>query len=358
MTLLAREIASRIARSGPMPVDAYMRLCLSDPEHGYYRTRPAIGISGDFITAPEISQVFGELIGVWAAAIWDAIGQPATLRLVELGPGRGTLMADALRAIGKVAPALRAALAVHLVEINPGLRQQQAATLAGSSPRWHDDTATLPDGPLIVIANEFFDALPIRQFLRAADGWRERTIGLDGDRLVFVAGRSVPPLPRDAPIGSVAETSHERTALIGDIARRIARHRGAALIVDYGPFDSGFGDTFQAIREHKKVDPLAEPGLADLTAHVDFAALAAAARSAGATAYGPIPQGALMRRMGIAARAAVLMKNVDTARAALIAAAIGRLIEPDQMGTLFKALAILDARQPVPPGFDAPLQRP
>ena len=351
MTPLARDIAARIAGAGPMPVDEYMRLCLSHPEHGYYRSRPAVGAAGDFITAPEISQVFGELIGLWAAEIWAGMGRPATVHLVELGPGRGTLMADALRAISKVAPAFRAALYVHLVEINAGLRQQQDKALRNTAPEWHDDISTLPDGPLIVIANEYFDALPIRQEVRTEDGWHERVVTVEGTKLRFDVGAATDN-GRTAPVGSVVETAPERCSQARAIARRLVAHRGAALIIDYGPAVSGIGDTLQAIRDHKKVDPLAKPGLADLTSHVDFAALAAAAGEMGAAAYGPVPQGTFLQRLGVMARAATLAKKATPQQASALAAEIGRLIEPDQMGTLFKVLAIADRQQPLPPGFD------
>lgn len=341
----------RIAREGPMPVHEFMRLCLSHPEHGYYRTQQAIGAAGDFVTAPEISQVFGELIGLWAAEIWAAIGRPSTIALVELGPGRGTLMADALRAITRVAPEFLHALRVHLVEINTTLRAAQAAALKQATPTWHETIETLPDDPLIVIANEYFDALPIRQFIRTESGWRERVVTLDGDRLAFAAGEPVDWGDIASP-GSVAEISPEGQAQIGILARHIAHRRGAALIVDYGPFESGIGDTLQAIQRQQKVDPLAQPGLVDLTAHVDFARLAAAARAEGVASYGPIAQGTLLRRLGVAVRAATLVKSAGADRGGAIEMAIARLIEPDQMGTLFKALALVDAGQKPPPGFD------
>jgi len=350
MTPLAREITARITRNGPMPVQEFMRLCLEHPEHGYYRTQPAIGAAGDFVTAPEISQVFGELIGLWAAGIWAAIGRPSPVMLVEFGPGRGTLMADALRAIAKVAPEFRRALGVHLVDINTALRPQQEAALQHAAPRWHNTITTLPDGPLIVIANEFFDALPVRQIVRTESGWRERCVAVDNGRLVFAAGPAV-EWQDDASVGSVIETSPDSEVRMRALAQRIVRHRGAALVIDYGPFEAGAGDTLQAVRRQQKVDPLAEPGLADLTAHVDFARLAATARSEGAASHGPVTQGTLLRRLGVAVRAATLVKSAG-AKGPAIEAAIARLIEPQQMGTLFKALAIVDSRQPPPPGFD------
>ena len=351
MTPLAREIAERIEREGPLPVVEFMRLCLSHPEHGYYRSQPAIGAGGDFITAPEISQVFGELIGLWMAEIWSAIGRPSPVTLAELGPGRGTLMSDALRAIAKVAPGFRSALRVHLVEINATLRRQQESALGAAAPQWHDTPETLPEGPLLVIANEFFDALPVRQLVRTDEGWRERCVVLSDGRLAFGTGDRVAHDGTAAP-GGIVELSPDSENRMRLLAGRIARHRGAALIVDYGPFQSGTGDTLQAVRHQQNIDPLADPGLADLTAHVDFARLAVVARAAGAQAYGPLPQGTLLKRLGVAARAATLIRSAGAARGRAVETAIARLIEPDQMGTLFKALAIVDRDQPPPPGFD------
>jgi NADH dehydrogenase [ubiquinone] 1 alpha subcomplex assembly factor 7 len=359
VTPLGRVLAERIRREGPLSVAEYMAICLGDPAHGYYRHAEAVGAAGDFITAPEISQMFGELIGLWAAEIWSAMGRPAALRLVELGPGRGTLMADALRAIEKAAPSFRAALDLHLVEINARLRVQQKATLATSRPTWHESIATVPQGPAIFIANEFFDALPVRQYERAADGWRERCVGLaaDGDRFAFVRGAlaSDPPLEsahRDAATGAIVEVSPEGRTVAAAIAARIAAQGGAALIVDYGAPASGTGDTLQAVRRHRKVDALDAPGECDLTAHVDFAALARAARAAGAAAYGPVPQGLFLNRIGIAARAAMLLRTATPAQAHDIATASARLIDERQMGTLFKALALVARDAPAPPGFD------
>lgn len=354
MTPLGRRIAEQITQDGPIPVAEYARLCLTHPEYGYYRVHAAIGAQGDFITAPEISQVFGELIGLWAAEIWSAIGRPGRIRLVELGPGRGTMMADALRAIAKVVPDFRAAIDLHLVEVNPLLRDRQEAALGDADPTWHASFDTIPEGPVIALANEYFDIFPVQQFVRAVDGWRERVVTFENGNFSFAAGNAAEPPAdlADAPPGSIVETSPEAELCMTAIARRIARHRGAALVIDYGSMARGIGETLQAVRRQKKVDPLAEPGLADLTAHVDFAGLAAAARAAGTHAYGPIPQGTFLHRLGIAARAAALLKNAPGRQGSTIAAAIARLIEPSQMGTLFKALAVVDAAQPVPPGFD------
>jgi NADH dehydrogenase [ubiquinone] 1 alpha subcomplex assembly factor 7 len=354
MTPLGAEIARQIERDGPMPVEEFMRRCLSHPEHGYYRTRPPIGAGGDFITAPEISQIFGELIGLWAAEMWIAMERPSPVRLIELGPGRGTLMKDALRAVAKVAPDFRAAIDLHLVEINPLLRATQQDALADAAPHWHDNLTTLPDGPAIIIANEFFDALPIRQVVRDGNAWRERVVTREGDAFAFASGAAAdaPHGRATAPDGAIVETSPEGEALAGAIAARIATQGGAALIIDYGPMTRGTGDTLQALRAQQKVSPLEEPGLADLTAHVDFAGLAAAASASGVAVYGPLPQGRWLHRLGITARTAILLKTASPTQARTLTGAVGRLIDDAQMGTLFKAVAILDSRLPVPPGFD------
>ena len=358
MTPLGRALIERIRRDGPLPVADYMALCLGDPEHGYYRRADAIGRGGDFVTAPEISQMFGELVGAWAAAVWTALGRPATVRLVELGPGRGTLMADALRAVTKAAPDFRAAIDLHLVEINPALRARQAEALRAAKPEWHESLATVPTGPTIVIANEFFDALPVQQYERTADGWRLRCVGLEADTLAFVGGPVVADAPLEpahaaVPPGAIVEVSPASRAVIGDLAARIAKG-GAALIVDYGAPASGTGDTVQAVRAHRPVGPLEMPGESDLTAHVDFAALARAARAAGATVHGPVPQGLFLNRLGIAARAAILLRQATPEQRRAIAAACERLIGEAQMGTLFQVLAITAPGAPVPPGFEPP----
>lgn len=353
MNRLGELLCDRIRREGPLPVEEYMRLCLTHPEHGYYRSRTAIGAAGDFITAPEISQIFGELVGLWAAALWSQMGRPSPLRLVELGPGRGTLMADALRAVARVAGDFRAAVDLNLIEVNPGLRQQQQAALAAAQPTWRDRLDTVPPGPLVVIANEFFDALPVRQIVRTGDGWHERVVACPDGRLAFATGApaALPGIAADE--GAVLETSPAGEAWMRDIAARIAAHGGAALIVDYGPPVRGFGDTLQAVRGHQPVSPLDEPGLTDLTAHVDFAGLAAAARAAGAAVFGPVPQGAFLRRLGIAARAATLLQGATPDQARVLEASVRRLIEPAEMGTLFKALAVASPDVGTPPGFDA-----
>ena len=355
MTPLEREIRAIIETEGPMTVSEYMQLCLTHPRHGYYVTRDPLGARGDFITAPEVSQMFGELIGAWAAAVWRQMGSPSNLNLVEWGPGRGTLMADALRA-AKAVPAFRAAVSIHLVEISPALRARQEQTLASEGPvRWHDTVESVPDGPAIMIANEFVDALRVHQFVRDEDGWHLRAVGLVEDRLGFVV---VPfPMPEpfnaespDAPNGAILELRDE--ASIELLSQRVMSHGGAALIIDYGHAALGFGDTLQAVRNQQYADPLADPGEADLTTQVNFGELVVWARRNGAAVHGPLTQGEFLRRLGIVERAARLKAKATPQQAADVDSARARLTAPDQMGDLFKVLAIADPRLGALPGFD------
>ncbi|PIO97129.1 class I SAM-dependent methyltransferase [Pleomorphomonas carboxyditropha] len=347
MTGLEDKIRRLIAAVGPISVADYMSLVLSDPEHGYYTTRTAIGLEGDFITAPEISQMFGELIGIWCVAAYEALGRPPKLILAELGPGRGTLMADLLRA-GRVDPGFIRAAEVHLVEISPELRRRQAACLTGfASPVWHDRIDELPDGPLLVVANEFFDALPIRQFVLSERGWRERVVGLDeAGNLAFGIGAAapdlalLPPGAGEADVGAVAEINRPAEAILATLAHRLVRHGGAALIFDYGHVKSGFGETLQAVRAHHYAEPLSEPGECDLTAHVDFDRLAQAAAAEGAAVLGPVTQGDFLIAMGLAERAGALGAGKSAADQQAIVAAVERLAGPEEMGTLFKAMAV------------------
>jgi SAM-dependent MidA family methyltransferase len=299
--------------------------------------------------------MFGELIGAWAAAVWSQMGSPKRVRLIELGPGRGTLMADALRA-AQALPAFHSALSVHLVEISPALRATQEKALANAdvSIAWHHAIEEIEDGPAIAIANEFVDALPIGQFVRDRDGWHIRMVGLVDDRLAFVAAPDAmlgPLAATDAaPVGTILERRHDRPVSL--LSRRIARHGGAALVIDYGHAESAFGDTLQAVRGHGFADPLDAPGEADLTAQVDFAALAGWAQRQGATAHGPVAQGEFLRRLGIERRATKLKANATPQQAADIDAALVRLTAPDQMGELFKVMAIADPTLGTLPGFD------
>ena len=354
MSGLADALRAEIRRTGPLPLARYMDAALNDPTHGYYRTRDPLGAAGDFVTAPEISQMFGELLGVWLAYSWQQMGSPGDALLVELGPGRGTLMGDALRATQRV-PGFHESVTLHLVETNPVLRRAQHAALGAFNPMWHDRIANLPPGPLLLVANEFFDALPIDQYIFTKGAWHERRIGLkegglEGEDFVFTVG---PPADRVFPPGvegAIREEAPAGHAMLRQIATRLANFGGAAIIVDYGTANGETGDSLQAMRGHARHDPLIEPGSADLTAHVDFASLAAAARQAGATAFGPIEQGPFLETLGISHRADVLSKS-DPTQSGKIGLAVKRLVSPTEMGTLFKALALTGPQQPTPPGF-------
>ncbi len=337
--LLLESLRRRIRRDGPIPIDQYMLACVSDPEHGYWSKAGTIGAAGDFITAPEISQVFGELIGLWCAVVWQSLGQPSPVRLIELGPGRGTLMRDALRA-ARAVPEFLDAASIHLVEISAPLRELQKAALAGNMVGWHDAFGDVPAGPSIIVANEFLDALPIRQLVFSEDGaWHERMIGLDSDdQLCFVAGGAVHHDDGISPqSGAIVELRPEEDHLLAALSAR--QPPVTALFIDYGPAEAAFGDTLQAVRRHAYAHPLAAPGSADLTAHVQFARLAKKARAAGLAAVGPITQAEFLGRLGIAERAARLMAaNPD--RAGEIEAGVQRLMAPTGMGQLFKVMAV------------------
>ncbi|PZQ18976.1 MAG: SAM-dependent methyltransferase [Ancylobacter novellus] len=410
MTPLGREIASAIAAAGPMRLDRYMALCLGHPLHGYYATRDPFGRDGDFVTAPEISQMFGELIGLWAAEVWLMSGSPARFSLVELGPGRGTLMADMTRA-ARAAPGFIEAAEIVLVETSPTLREVQAKALAGRRVRWvatieealgnegtpppsplrggvGDDSEKDAEGdaaprrsaalhsepppplpspqgggvgsvalsalPAIVIANEFFDALPIRQFVRTDRGWRERLVGLIDGRLAFGLAAEAPSdlaLP-DGPEGEIREICAPGLDVVAHAAGHVTAHGGAMLAIDYG-YGAGLGDTFQAMKSHAFVDPLDAPGEADLTAHVDFGALARAGEAQGAAVMRLLDQADLLERLGLSARAEALSRAAPDRRDEIFAAA-RRLTDraPRGMGALFKALAICDPRIGTPPAFE------
>jgi NADH dehydrogenase [ubiquinone] 1 alpha subcomplex assembly factor 7 len=357
---LLSEIKKLIKSSGPLPVWRYMELCLMHPQHGYYLSKDPLGREGDFITAPEVSQMFGELLGLWAASVWKAIDSPPLLRLIEIGPGRGTLMADALRAL-RVLPPLYQALSIHLVEVNPVLRDKQKSALSGSrNITWHDTIDDVPDGPSVIFANEYFDVLPIHQAVKAENGWHERTIEFDSSgKLAF--GMASEPIPRfevllpswvrAAPIGAVFEWRPD--AEIMKIASRVRDQEGAALIIDYGHVRSDAGDTLQAIARHSFADPLKNPGQADVTAHVDFQALARAAEDLGAQVHGPVPQGDFLKRLGIETRAVTLMAKTTPEISEDISGALKRLIGGGRggMGSMFKVLAVSEPRLTVLAGF-------
>ena len=338
-------LKQRIAASGPVTVAEFVRSALADEDAGYYATRDPLGASGDFVTAPEISQMFGELIGLWCVDAWEKAGAPDPFLLVELGPGRGTLMTDALRA-ARVRPRFLSAMRLHLIEISRPLREAQDKCLGQFHPLWHDDLTTVPEGPAIILGNEFLDALPIHQFQMTEHGWRERGVGLAGDAFAWVL---LPPGPqvdllqqvhRNAQAGEIAEVCPAAVSLAHTLGERMVEEGIATLFIDYGPAVSGLGDSLQAVKAHRFCDPLAEVGTADLTAHVDFAAVAAAARDAGARVHGPVEQGLFLETLGIRTRAALLSAKAGESDRAGIAEDMARLIDPAQMGSLFKALAI------------------
>ena len=351
MTPLGERLRARIADTGPISLAEYMAECLLNPDHGYYATRDPLGAGGDFTTAPEISQMFGELLGLALARAWLDQGAPAPFTLAELGPGRGTLMADALRA-GSSVPGFAAAAQVTLIEASASLRAIQAERLPDAA---HLDRAdALPEAPLFLLANEFFDALPIRQFRRDPAGWREVMVGLTGDALAPALSDPAPLAAlehrlADTVPGDIVETCPALPGIAAAIGARIARHGGAALIVDYGDWRSQ-GDTFQAVAGHAPADPFAAPGTADLTAHVDFEALARAAAPAAHTRLAT--QGLVLERLGITERARALANGLTGARLDAHVAAHRRLTHPAEMGHLFKVLGLYPPGATPPPGLE------
>jgi NADH dehydrogenase [ubiquinone] 1 alpha subcomplex assembly factor 7 len=364
MSGLESHLEALIRAQGPLTLGRFMAEALGNPRHGYYMRGDPFGREGDFITAPEISQMFGELLGLWCAATWESLARPTPVNLVELGPGRGTLMADALRAC-QAMPAFRRALRPVLVETSPALRLMQQGALADTNAIWCERLAEVPEAPMLLIANEFFDALPVQQFERTPRGWCERLVDLadpdgggDDDRFRFVlsarptpASALIPRSVRDAPEGSVAEVSAAALSLAGDIGARVAAGPVVALIVDYGRVLSEPGESVQAVRGHRRHALLAAPGSADITAHVDFEALAQAAREGGARVHGPVAQGAFLTAIGIETRAAALLRASTPEQRVDIASALGRLTDPTQMGSLFKVLALTPHTLEAPFGF-------
>ena len=349
MTPLEKLIAAIIADEGPMRLDRYMGLCLGHPEHGYYMSRDPFGARGDFITAPEISQIFGELIGVWCMAAWQAMGAPAAFNLVELGPGRGTLMADMLRAAAKAMPDFAAsAAALHLVETSPVLRALQKKTL-GEKVRWHDSIEAVPEGPVIAVANEFFDALPIRQFERRAGTWHERVIGLAEGRLA--PGLSPAEIGQGGQDGDVIEFAPLRSAVARQLGQHLAQAPGAALIIDYGHLQTAPGDTLQAMRKHQFVAITEAPGECDITSHVDFEALGKAMAQGGASVHRAITQRDFLLAMGLAQRTEMLATKADVRTRGVLERQMTRLADADQMGNLFKVISATSPALPVPYPF-------
>jgi NADH dehydrogenase [ubiquinone] 1 alpha subcomplex assembly factor 7 len=348
MTPLEVLISELIATDGPMRLDHYMGLCLGHPQHGYYVTRDPLGREGDFVTAPEVSQVFGELIGIWAAGAFVAMGEPARVNLVELGPGRGTLMADMLRTIGRVSPALAAAAVMHLVETSPVLRTRQRQAV-GPGASWHMTLKEVPQGPMILVANEFFDAIPIRQIERRHGLWHERVIGLEQGRLA--RGLSGPVLGPEGRDGDVLELAPARDVIASQIGQRLSRHAGAALIIDYGHLTSAPGDTLQAMRRHGFADVTERPGECDLTSHVDFQALGRALTEGGADILRPMTQRDFLLAMGLEQRFQRLELRADLLVTSTLRRQMARLADENQMGNLFKVLAATSPGMPCPYPF-------
>lgn len=358
-TPLARKLIRRIAARGPIPVYDYMDACLNDPEFGYYRTARPFGREGDFVTAPEISQVFGELLGLWAASVWQQMGAPESVALIELGPGRGTLAADALRA-AKALPEFRAAIRLHLVETSPVLREMQAQTLKDvAEAKWHDALEAVPDGPVIILANEFLDALPVRQLVRRGGEWRERCVGYDAQQgLHFTEGApaeidagACDILPAEVEEADIAELRPETGPLLAGIARRGAAGPQVALFIDYGHTEAPIGDTLQAVSGHRYADVFDAPGKHDLTAHVDFRALARQSGSLGLQAFGPAAQGRFLLQLGLEARCQKLLRAATPEQQTAIMSGVRRLADPMQMGELFKAMAVTAGFGETPPPF-------
>jgi len=349
-SLLLEKLTARIAQDSPISIEDYMAACLGDVEHGYYVTRDPLGVSGDFTTAPEISQVFGDLIGLWCAAAWQQMGELKPIRLIELGPGRGTLMADMLR-VARQIPGFREAIDVHLVETSPALRAVQKDTLASDAENthWHDNLEDIPSGATIIIANEFLDALPIRQFQKADGEWFERCVGLTADGTLEFCLREKPTddlrlipeaIQKNSQNGDLAESCPAANEFVKIIAKRSAKAPTVALFIDYGHVKSGTGETLQAVKGHDYANPLEAPGEADLTAHVDFEELGRSAHDAGLTVHGSMTQGAFLMSLGLKERVARLIAGVSDEASTEIISGAHRLADTSQMGDLFKVMAI------------------
>ena len=361
---LLKLIRKRIETDGPVPVAAFMDLSLNHPTHGYYQSRDPFGTNGDFTTAPEISQVFGELIGLWLATAWQGAGQPAPFQLAELGPGRGQLMIDLLRATAKV-PGFLDAASLHLVETSKRLRGVQQIALDGAPITWHERLETVPRGPLFLIANEVFDAIPTPQLVRNERSWAERLV-TKGERgeLAFALGEAPPvllealkDLSASGP-GSITEISPAREALAREIGERIGCDGGTAAIIDYGAWvDRATGDTLQAVHDHKPVDPLVAPGEVDLTTQVDFRRVGLAASEGGADVFGPVPQGTFLRTLGVEVRTAALLRHADPEQGKRLRDGLFRLTDASAMGEAFKVLVLGSPKELPPPGFAAPSLR-
>ena len=353
MNALSKILKSRIEEEGPLSLHDYMQAALTHPEYGYYSAQDPFGKAGDFITAPEISQMFGELIGLWAVDVWAKLGAPKKFNLVELGPGNGTLMADALRS-ARLVPDFIEAMQLHLVETSTRLKARQAEKLKKFDAQWHDEMPDLGDAPLLLIANEFFDALPIHQYIYISGKWFERLVTSENNRFNYAI--SSKPTPVEADVGSVKdgdifETCPEADALVDKICTLLARSGGAALIIDYGAMTSQIGDSFQAMRRHGFSDPLAAPGEADLTAHVKFGHFAEIAKANNIRVDGPTTQGRFLERLGIEARCRLLARTASEAQQRKLTTDLRRLTSAEEMGTLFKTLALSHNMLAPPEGF-------
>ena len=354
MNPLDTLIRSRIMAGGPMPVSEYMALALGHPKYGYYRKGDPFGAAGDFITSPEISQVFGELIGLWAAVTWQQMGSPQKTFLIECGPGRGTLIKDALRAFASV-PSFEGTIEIHLVETSETLKACQAEALSGYQATWHDTIETIPKGPSVLIANEFFDALPIRQLKKELDGWSERCVALSDGELCFETQLLTEEpfgLPQTANVGDIYETCPAALTFVDQIAARLVQWPGVALIIDYGYERALPGDSLQAVRQHAFTNPLTDPGNVDLTAHVNFGALAARAAHSRCSVFGPIRQATFLKALGILERTQKLLRNALPNQASHLHTATQRLIDPLAMGGLFKVMTISHPGAAAPAGFE------
>ncbi|MGB4106270.1 MAG: SAM-dependent methyltransferase [Alphaproteobacteria bacterium] len=334
------EILKNIIRDkGPIDVAEFMGLALGHPAHGYYMKGDPFGTRGDFTTAPEISQMFGEMVAAWIMDVWQQMGAPE-FTLLECGPGRGTLMADIMRATKSV-PGFHEAAHVHLLEISPALRAMQAAALDIYKPEWHVNLETLPDQPMIVIANEFLDALPVRQLIRTGEGWRERVVAVEGEKFVYGTKDLPFNLGVQAEEGEIFEISPVRSQFVMDLMKKMD---GAALIIDYGHAEPGLGDTLQALRKHQYVSLLDGVGDADLTTHVDFYAVKQSAEAAGGKVFGPVEQGAFLKALGIDQRAETLKTRATPAQKTDIENSLRRLTDSGQMGWLFKVMGLTNGR--------------
>lgn len=361
---LASEMSDRIealkrevSGSGTLSVADYMAWCLTANDGAYYRNGSPIGATGDFVTAPEVSQIFGELIAVWAISVWQSMGSPAPFVLAELGPGRGTLMQDALRA-ARAVPAFQSAARIHLVETSSTLREMQGQALAPfCTPQWHQSFVAVPSEPLIIIANEFFDALPVEQYIFETGSWHRRLVKVDETgKLAFAVGRlALPPVellpPRVPKEGDIIEHRPAAGALLDGLGERASRHPVAMLVADYGYERRDYGDTLQAVRQHSYAHPLEAPGESDLSAHVNFAELSHASELSGLQHWGPIPQSEFLLALGLEQRLRTLMTRASEAQRSALYLGARRLVDPFQMGSLFKVMAITSPNLPPPPPF-------